>query len=217
MIDAHDFLPATPAEVVQPLDHAIHLWRMPWRREQGRALPLRVLAGYLHVDPSTLRLETGPHGKPFLPAACPLRFNWSHSGEFALLALAGDVEPGVDIELPREGVRALDLARRFFTPEESDALEQLPGHERESSFLQLWTAKEAVLKALGHGLAFGLERIGFALRQGTWHPVRFAAEAGAAADWQVLPLRIAGNYAGALAWRGPTRPVRAWAWAPGEE
>lgn len=211
MIDANAFVAASPGEVARQLDDAIHLWRLPWRRDQGRAPLLAVVADYLHVDAASLRLETGAHGKPFLPNAHPLRFNWSHSGEFALLALARDLDPGVDIEQPREGVHAMELAERFFAPAEARALADLSESARDASFLQLWSAKEAVLKALGHGLSFGLERIGFAYRDGGWLPDSFDPEAGIASEWQVLPIRAAPDHAGALAWRGSPCHVRAWA------
>ena len=210
MIDANAFVAASPGEVARQLDDAVHLWRLPWRREQGRAPLLALLAEYLQVDVASLRLEAGAHGKPCLPNAHSLRFNWSHSGEFALLALARDIDPGVDIEQPREGVHTLELAERFFTPAEARTLADLSENARNVSFLQLWSAKEAVLKALGHGLSFGLERIGFACRDGGWIPDRFDPEAGIASEWQVLPIRAATDHAGALAWRGPSRPVRAW-------
>lgn len=213
MIDSNAFVAATPGEVARQLGDAIHLWRMPWRREQGRAPLLAVLADYLQLDAASLRLETGEHGKPHLPNVHPLRFNWSHSGEFALMALARDVDPGVDIEQPREGVRTQELAERFFAPAEARALASLSESARDASFLQLWSAKEAVLKALGHGLSFGLERIGFAYRDDAWLPDRFDPEAGAAPEWQMLSIRAAVGYVGALAWYGPSLRVQAWSLA----
>lgn len=213
MIDANAFVAATPGEVARQLGDAIHLWRMPWRREQGRAPLLAVLADYLQLDAASLRLETGEHGKPHLPNAHPLRFNWSHSGEFALLALARNVDPGVDIEQPREGVRTQELAERFFAPAEARALANLSESARDASFLQLWSAKEAVLKALGHGLSFGLERIEFVFGDDGWLPDRFDPEAGAAQEWQMLSIRATAGYAGALAWYGPSRRVQAWSLA----
>lgn len=211
MIDAEAFAETKPRDVVTALGAAIHLWRMPWRREQGRAPLLGLLAHYLQVDVSTLELEQNEHGKPLLRDPHALHFNWSHSGEIALVALARDLELGVDIEQAREGVHVVELAQRFFAPSEATALIACDEAERENSFLQLWCAKEAVLKALGRGLAFGLERIELAPSQGGWRPVRFEAEAGPAHGWQVVPLRPASDCPGALAWRGPPRPVLAYA------
>jgi 4'-phosphopantetheinyl transferase len=128
-----------------------------------------------------------------------------------VVALTRDVDLGVDIEQTREGVHALELAQRFFAPAEAKVLAACGEAERNRLFLRLWCAKEAVLKALGRGLAFGLERVEFARALEGWRPARFDAEAGAAAGWQVLPLRLAPDCPGALAWRGALRPVLAWA------
>src|SRR3546814_6516543 len=63
---------------------------------------------------------------------------------------------GADLELLRPRPRALALAERFFVRSETGALLALPAEAREAAFVRLWCAKEAVLKAHGRGLAFGL-------------------------------------------------------------
>ncbi|HJU26706.1 MAG TPA: 4'-phosphopantetheinyl transferase superfamily protein [Rhodanobacteraceae bacterium] len=207
MIRADAFVEAEPREAAPRLGRAIHLWRLPWRREHGRAPLLGLLAAYVGADVSTLQLEEDAHGKPRLRSPHALHFNWSHSGDFAVVAFSRDFEIGVDIEQPRAGVRILELADRFFSPGEARALAECAEADREAAFFQLWSAKEATLKALGRGLAFGLERVEFARSGRGWRPQWFEAEAGAAADWQVLPVIPAPGYAGALAWRGPARPT----------
>lgn len=85
-----------------------------------------VLARYLEADPATIELRLGERGKPGLadPAA-PLRFNLSHSGGLALVAVAEGREVGVDIER---------LGRR------------------PAGFYAEWTRREAVAKCHGTGL-----------------------------------------------------------------
>ncbi len=215
MITEHDFIAAEPAIVASSLgDDSIHLWRVPYRRAHGRS-PLRaLLAAYLRVEPDTLVLRDDEYGKPRLAKNEGADFDtpgfsWSHSGELALVALARGVEPGVDVERLRPRRRALELARRFFDLEEARMLSACPDAEREIMFLRLWCAKEAVLKALGRGIAFGLERVAFAPLGSNWRPARFAADAGEAATWQIRPLIPAPGYLGALAWRGPPRKIHA--------
>jgi 4'-phosphopantetheinyl transferase len=214
MIGPEDFVAASPAQVARQLGDDVHLWRLTYARGLGRA-PLRtLLADYLDAEPASIELRDDEHGKPHVflrgQEQRELGFNWSHSGEYALVALARNVTPGVDIEQPREGVRILDIAQRFFAPEEASALSACEGPEREALFFRLWCAKEAVLKALGQGLAFGLERVAFERRGDSWSPARFDVEAGDPADWQVLALSPAPGCAGTLAWRGPARAVRPW-------
>jgi 4'-phosphopantetheinyl transferase len=214
----HGFRPASPARVADLLDtRHVHVWRLPHRPEQGRA-PFRALvAGYLDVVPSAVVFRDAPGGRPYI--AQPhgdLALNWSHSGKHAVLAL-GRCLPilGVDVESPRPRTRALALADRFFHPLERDDLAALPPAQREAAFLKLWTAKEAVLKALGEGLRFGLDRVVFRLRDDRLVPGPFAQAAGALADWHLERLDDALGHA-CVAWRGERREV-AWFTLDGDD
>jgi 4'-phosphopantetheinyl transferase len=219
MIGPGDFVVSSPAQAASQFGEDVHLWRLTHARSMGRAPLLALLAAYLQADPASLELRNDEHGKPHLYVRGEehrgLHFNWSHSGGYAVVALARNVVPGVDIEQPREGVKILDIARRFFAPEEARALEACAETEREALFFGLWCAKEAVLKALGRGLAFGLERAAFERDGRFWRPARFDPEAGDPAGWQVQALSPGSACAGALAWRGPARPIRSWS-TPGE-
>lgn len=59
-----------------------------------------VLGRYLERDPAAIELRFGERGKPMLadPGAS-LRFNLSHSGELALVAISEEREVGVDVQL----------------------------------------------------------------------------------------------------------------------
>src|SRR3546814_6405959 len=61
------------------------------------------------------------------------------------------IVPGIDLERQRPRARALEIAERYFSADEAAALAALPAADRSVAFLELWTAKEAVLKALGRG------------------------------------------------------------------
>lgn len=89
------------------------------------------------------RLQYGPRGKP-LAVGCP-PFSLSHSGDFALLAV-GEAELGADIE--RVDPRRIWALRRLSSPEEVAWAGENPAR-----WFQLWTWKEAVMKATGLGLA----------------------------------------------------------------
>src|SRR5207248_5283242 len=93
----------------------------------------------------------GPHGKPYL-AGSPVRFNISHSGALALIALA-QVEVGADVELPRK--RQSDaIARRFYAPGEIERLfAEADAEKRADAFFRRSTCKEAFLKGTCEGLS----------------------------------------------------------------
>lgn len=214
MLAESDFVAADPRAARAGLDgRTIHVWRLPYRRTLQRE-PLRaLLAAYLDCATERVRFDDDVHGKPHLAGAHrdALQFSWSHGGDLALVALARGVDVGVDVERTATRTRALELAQRFFDPDEAVALAAHTDAARNAAFLRLWCVKEAVLKALGRGIAFGLERIVFAEAGENWVPQRFAPEAGLATEWRVHALTPAAGYAGALAWRGAMRRVRIFA------
>jgi 4'-phosphopantetheinyl transferase len=115
----------------------------------ARAALRTVLARELAIAPAELRFALGPHGKPELPGAA-LRFNLSHSGDRAVIAVAG-VEVGVDVERTARRSRAVE---RTLTEGERAAL---TGPDRHVELLRIWCRKEALAKALGGGLGWAPE------------------------------------------------------------
>jgi len=201
----------------------IHVWLLvldgtPNPREvtaaAHRALR-RLLIGYAALDREP-DIERSERGKPYAPALAGIDFNLSHARDHVLLAFARHQPLGVDLERIDRRLALEDLARRFFSAAEADALDALPAAERLPAFLRLWTCKEAVLKAIGEGISFGLDRVVFALG-GDGVPAklaRIAAEAGPVEDWQVSLLEPASGFVGAVAWRGPQRQVRPFVFGP---
>ena len=190
----------------------IHLWFFPPAAsiKVDHARLRELLGAYLRVDAAALGIERDVHGKPFLgePHAGALQFNLAHSADALIVALARTQALGIDIESTQRTRPWIELAQRYFTPAEGATLAGLPRERLGVVFVQLWSCKEAVLKALGRGIAFGLERLDFALdADGAVTGLRtIAAEAGAATDWQLLQLAPGPGLCGALAWRGP--PMR---------
>jgi 4'-phosphopantetheinyl transferase len=195
------------------LDDEIHVWRLGYRRELGRA-PLRaLLSDYLGLPPETLVLIDGEYGRPALAAPHDaLAFNWSHSGDRALLAIARGIAPGIDIERRSARPRALEIAQRYFCAEEADALAMLDATQLPTAFMELWTAKEAVLKALGRGIAFGLDRLRFAVSPAA--PDLLWLDQDDVSQWQLQRLPDDGDFVATLAWRGAPRRIRIWTLAP---
>lgn len=128
----------------------------------SRWLLRKVLAHYLRQAPESLVFSRREKGKPYL-ASHSLQFNLSHSGHWALLALAPDMELGVDIEQVKSARDLLGIAESYYHPDELAQLQQLQGAEQARHFYQLWTLKEATLKALGVGISAGLENLNFDL------------------------------------------------------
>ena len=176
-------------------------WR-PYRRGEPAEPRVRAwLESELSVPADGLELARDRHGRPRLgPAHAGRDTSWSHSGEGLLMALGEGVLVGCDLELARPRPRALELARRYFTLGESEWLAGLSGAAREAAFVRIWCAKEAMLKAHGRGLVFGLHRLEFAERDGVLALVDCDPALGKPAEWSLYAFEPAPGYLATFAW-----------------
>jgi len=159
-----------------------------------------ILSTAVAVPAEHLLFTKDPGGKPRLagrPPAGGVRFNLSHSGETALIALSRTREVGVDLEQIRPDRATAELARRYFSPAESGPLTALPPGERTAAFFACWARKEAYLKARGDGLRFPLERFTVSLGE----PAKLLEVQGEPAEcsrWEMYSLALGAEYAGAV-------------------
>lgn len=135
------------------------------REEDARAFAVshvamrQCLADILSVDEGLLQLSQDQHSKPYLKGYQDrLHFNLSHSKDYALIAVSEQGAVGVDIEYHRERIDCLALSERFFAKAEHAFLLSVSESDRLSAFYDIWTAKEAYVKAIGQGLSYGLDR-----------------------------------------------------------
>jgi 4'-phosphopantetheinyl transferase len=158
---------------------------------------------FIGCAPSELRFEYGPHGKPTLPGT-PIRFNLSHSGDLALLGVTREARLGVDVERLRE-VDHLRIARRFFAPAEADRLARLPEKRRRAAFFAGWTRKEAVIKAVGAGLALSLDSFEVSI-EGEAKLLR--ADPSLGQGWSLREIEAPDGYTATIALEGPLLDLR---------
>ena len=190
-----------------PLTLPVRLWLLPHARHQRGEPAIRpVLATVLDCPADDLPLVRDALGRPQLAAPFE-RYdtNWSHSGEALLLALGESMELGVDIEQLRPRPRARELAQRFFHPDEVAWLDTQAEDAKVLSFVRLWCAKEAVLKAHGKGVSFGLEKLVFADAADGLHLAACDAALGAPEQWTLHEWTPLDGYRAAVAWR-PVAP-----------
>lgn len=119
----------------------------------------RILGLALDIEPLHAPLKEGPNGKPALapPFEC-LEFNLSHSDEFAVVIVSDAGPVGIDLEPWSRAPSLIGCEEVFCHPLE---IQELPtDHElRATRLLELWTAKEAILKALGTGLSYPPQQV----------------------------------------------------------
>jgi 4'-phosphopantetheinyl transferase len=105
----------------------------------------------------TLRFVADSFGKPFLAGESALQFNLSHTAGLVALALSFHAPVGIDVETLGSPSVSRDLMQSVLTSVERDTVDRAADWER--AFLDLWTAKEAVIKAEGKGLSLPLSEI----------------------------------------------------------
>jgi 4'-phosphopantetheinyl transferase len=160
--------------------HSIREGRATARLSRG--LLRLVLARYLNLPPAEIEIDRScpdcgrSHGRPRLrsrpeaateaskgddplepprgsAAVGAIEFSVTHGGDLLVLAFADSAPVGVDVEpigaLEDGGVELLDFT---LTAAERVRLLEAPAPQRRRIFLQHWTGKEAILKALGTGL-----------------------------------------------------------------
>lgn len=174
----------------------------PWRPGDRAEDAARAwVSSRLGCAPGALALHRDAHGRPRLEPGHGADLGWSHSGDGLLVACGQGMVLGVDLEREHQRPRALELARRFFHARESAWLEAQAEAARSVAFLRLWTAKEAVLKAHGRGLAFGLHRLAFEDRDGRLALVETDPALGDPSQWHLREFTPHPGYRAALAWK----------------
>jgi 4'-phosphopantetheinyl transferase len=121
-----------------------------------------LLAVRLDVKPEAIELAYGKNGKPGLAqrfADTDWRFNVSRCGDVAVYAFSRRRDVGIDVEAIRPVREADAIAARFFSRREYAAYSALGPRDRPLGFLQCWTRREALAKALGNGLSMPIEEL----------------------------------------------------------
>jgi 4'-phosphopantetheinyl transferase len=170
---------------------------------EAHGIVRRILAEYCDADAATLIFARNRHGKPSLVPRTKgphLQFSVSHSGNCCMLAVALERSIGIDVEKVRDLPQAIDIAQGYFTPAEAGALAVLPGTVRRDAFFALWTHKEAMVKALGVGLATNLARVEFDLdERGELRLAAWNGDRSVARKWSTFRLDAAPGYVAAIA------------------
>ena len=176
----------------------------------GRGLWRTILGQYLKMDPGKVVFNYGPHGKPSLGETTKnLHFNLAHSEDLALIAVALGGPIGVDVER----IRILDdfdeLVSRFFSSRETAVFRNLAPNQQPAAFFNLWTRKEAWLKATGEGIGYSLNRVEVTFLPG--EPARLLSlpqNSSRLSNWTLHELSPASGFASAVVISGENVRLR---------
>lgn len=160
-----------------------------------RAALRRLLSAQTGIAPEKLVFSENAYGKPLLKSAHGLAFNVSHAGGYALIALAACGQVGVDIERCRPEAELASLSGLVLSPSErgyhDSGRSALP-------FIERWVVKEAVLKALGLGIADHLQALSVSPASAPLTIYRLEYSLPTSSPLQAWPLPAPCGYAAAL-------------------
>jgi 4'-phosphopantetheinyl transferase len=131
------------------------------------------------VKPAAWCFREGRYGRPCIAEPLEMEgmhFSLSHTDGYIACAVSTCESVGVDVEDTRRQVSSLELARRYFSPEEVRDLHKVPVIEQTARFFDYWTLKEAYIKARGMGLHIRLDS--FSMLIGSGQQIRIAFSPG---------------------------------------
>jgi len=156
---------AMMSEPEREQERRFHFARDRHRYLVTRALVRTVLSRYAPVAHRDWHFATNDYGRPqianVLPRHADLSFNLSHTQGLIVLGVTRACTLGVDVEHLRARSVSIEIADRFFAPEEVSALALVPAHRQQDRFFEYWTFKESYIKARGMGLSLPLDRFSF--------------------------------------------------------
>jgi 4'-phosphopantetheinyl transferase len=170
---------------------------------------LRVmLSQWAPVDPRDWQFSRSEHGKPAISHPVEyqsLQFNISHTRGLAACAICTPFTVGIDVEYSKRQLSLLPVARRFFASDEIKYLEAASDEELRYAFFEIWTLKEAYLKACGIGLfAESLQDFAMVVEDRDSAKIRFKNSiSDSGRSWQFYRYRPDPDYLLALAVRRP--------------
>jgi 4'-phosphopantetheinyl transferase len=181
----------------------------------ARAAMRQILGHYLGLLPAALVFAYGEKGKPELATAIhqsELRFNLSHSGEFALLGVAKEACLGIDIEFINHEFASEEIGERFFSRNEVMRLQAAPRDKKAEAFFSCWTRKEAYIKALGEGLSVPLDSFEVAFGDLPAALLRVDHLPEEQSRWSMYDIQAVDEYKSALVVEGQGFKLRHWQW-----
>ena len=175
----------------------------------SKAILKSLLAYFSNKSEMKIDFKYGKNGKPFLSDDSNVQFNCSHSENVVVVAIALGMEIGIDLEQLSRKVNRPRLASFLFTPTELIAYHQLEEMHQQEVFMDLWTKKEAILKATGEGLTRPMNTLTVSLNENRTLTIKIDGESSENnTDWFLESYTLMDDYMGALSVRGKVNRVQ---------
>jgi 4'-phosphopantetheinyl transferase len=152
------------------------------------------------VAPAAWTFDAEPHGKPVLAhhgTRGRIAFNLTHTRGVVACACASRGSVGIDVEAIDRRADYMELAAAYFAPGEIADLRNATDQGRHERFIELWTLKEAYVKAVGRGLGVDLQT--FAFSRDDAGLLHFKPPSGDSGRWTFALFALDARYRMALA------------------
>lgn len=174
---------------------------------------LRKYLGLLtETDPAVFKFKYLKHGKPVLEESsqyADISFNVSHSNDIALIAISRKRNIGIDVEIINHETDHQALVTRFFSKAEQSEFNNCSASTKAKAFCACWTRKEAFIKAIGDGVAYGLDTFDIEVDPELQQP-EINLHKASTETWSALNLAINDDYMACLVSNTDTINVRCW-------
>lgn len=144
--------------------------RFPKRRREwllgrwtAKQLLRRSQAAYRALPLDAISVGNDRDGAPYLSVEeegrLEMSLSISHRDDHAFCALGSSLSPIIGVDMERIEPRDPAFVQDFFTADEAERVWACPSPVRDTLVTVLWSAKEATLKALHHGLRVDTRRV----------------------------------------------------------
>lgn len=114
-----------------------------------RTLLKFLLAQHIGLKIDEISIEIDSNKKPYLFSHPSIFFNVSHSGHYAVIAIAKS-PIGIDIEYINKEFKYQEIVTTVFN--KLEIVEITNNKDKHQTFYKFWTRKEAIVKAIGKGV-----------------------------------------------------------------
>ena len=126
-------------------------WKDRHRSLFGKLLLRLLLIKYDFSEKILEDLKITTYGRYFIDES--IDFNISHSEDIVICAISRSLRIGIDVEYINDTINVSDFTSVM---QEKEYLDVLNSNIPSNSFYQLWTKKEAIIKADGRGLSYNV-------------------------------------------------------------
>nr|WP_189563623.1 4'-phosphopantetheinyl transferase superfamily protein [Persicitalea jodogahamensis] len=148
-----------------------------------------------------IHLTKGLRNKPELSDSLGWHVNATHSGNWILLAI-GKYSVGIDVEEIKPDFAFTEMIPISFSAQEQEYIEA--DGKSTVRFYELWTRKEAIVKAIGRGIDEAFSQVPALTGTHTWKTTLLEA----AQDWIIDSFHVAEEYPAAIAYNRYPKNIR---------